>query len=97
MPSLDPRSPLVLDTTELGRRPGSMRAVLRTVPAPRDLGTEVIGVPAGSDLVLDLRLEAVMEGVLVSGTARGRAAGECVRCLDDVALEVEVDVQELFT
>lgn len=96
MKRLDPRSPLVLDTVELGRRAGSMRTVQRTVPAPDDLGTEVIGVPKGSDLELDLRLEAVMEGVLVSGTVRGRAAGECVRCLEPMAQEVEVDVQELF-
>ena len=94
--TLDPRSPLVLDTHELGRRPGSMRTVQRTVPAPEDLGTDVIGIPAGSDLELDLRLEAVMEGVLVSGTVRGRATGECVRCLDAIDQEVEVDVQELF-
>jgi uncharacterized protein len=94
--SLDPRSPYVLDTHELGRRPGSMRKLQRSVPAPEDLGTEVIGVPAGSDLELDLRLEAVMEGVLVSGTARGRATGECVRCLDDVEREVGVEFQELF-
>jgi uncharacterized protein len=94
--SLDPRSPYVLDTHELGRRPGSMRKLSRTVPAPDDLGTEVIGVPAGSDLELDLRLESVMEGVLVSGTARGLATGECVRCLDDVEREVDVDFQELY-
>jgi uncharacterized protein len=94
--TLDPRSPLVLDTHELGRRPGSMRTVQRTVPAPEDLGTDVIGIPTGSDLELDLRLEAVMEGVLVSGTVRGRAKGECVRCLDPIDLPVEVDVQELF-
>lgn len=97
MPSLDPRSPLVLDTLELGRRPGSMRQVRRTVPAPADLGSEVIRVPEGSDLALDLRLESVMEGVLVSGTARGRAAGECVRCLEDVDLDVTAEIQELFT
>jgi len=95
--TLDPRSPLVLDTHELGRRPGSMRTVQRTVPAPEDLGTDVIGIPTGSDLDLDLRLEAVMEGVLVSGTVRGRASGECGRCLDVIDQEVEVDVQELFT
>jgi uncharacterized protein len=92
----DPRSPLVLDTLELGRRPGSMRRVQRTAPAPPDLGTEVIGVRKGSDVALDLRLEAVMEGVLVSGTARATAAGECVRCLDDVERTLEVDLQELF-
>lgn len=96
MTSLDRRSPLVLDTLELGRRPGSMRRVQRTVAAPADLGTEVIGVREGSDVELDLRLEAVMEGVLVSGTARSKASGECVRCLDDVERQLEVDVQELF-
>ncbi len=93
---LDPRSPLVLDTRELGRRPGTMRKVHRTVPAPAGLGTDVIGVPEGSDLELDLRLEAVMEGILVSGTVSGRAEGECVRCLDPVEQHVEADVQELY-
>jgi uncharacterized protein len=93
---LDPRSPLVLDTRELGRRPGTMRKVHRTIPAPVGLGTEVIGVPEGSDLELDLRLEAVMEGILVSGTIRGRTVGECVRCLEAVEDEIEADVQELY-
>lgn len=93
---LDPRSPFVLDTHELGRRPGSMRRVQRTVPAPEDLGTEVIGVPAGDDVELDLRLEAVMEGVLVSGSVRARVVGECVRCLDEVVDDVDVSVQELY-
>ena len=93
---LDPNAPLVLSTHELGRRPGSMRTFARTVPAPPDLGIAVIGVPEGSDLALDLRLEAVMEGVLVSGTDRATAVGECVRCLTEVTQDVEVDVQELF-
>jgi uncharacterized protein len=73
-----------------------MRTVRRTVPAPADLGTDVIGVPPGSDLELDLRLEAVMEGVLVSGTARGRLAGECVRCLGAVDQQVRVGFQDLY-
>ena len=73
--SLDPRAPLVLDTRELGRRPGSQREVTRTVPAPADLGIEVLRVPEGSPVEIDLRLEAVMEGVLVTGTAHSRARG----------------------
>ena len=93
---LDPRSPLVLDTRELGRRPGTMRRVERSIAAPADLGTDVIGIPEGSDVDLDLRLEAVMEGVLVSGHVRGSATGECVRCLGDVDQEIEVDLQELY-
>jgi uncharacterized protein len=93
---LDPRSPLVIDTRELGRRPGTMRRVHRTIAAPAGLGTDVIGVAEGCDLELDLRLEAVMEGILVSGTVRGRVVGECVRCLDTVHDEIEADVQELY-
>lgn len=93
---LDPRAPLVLDAHDLGRRPGTMLSVQRDAPAPEDLGNGVIGVSPGSVLTLDLRLEAVMDGVLVSGSIRATATGECVRCLDPVTEDVEVDVQELF-
>jgi uncharacterized protein len=73
-----------------------MRKVSRTVPAPAELGTAVMGVPEGRDLDLKVRLEAVMEGVLVSGTVTGRAKGECIRCLDEVELDFEAPIQELF-
>jgi uncharacterized protein len=74
-----------------------MRRVRLTVPAPADLGLGgVVGVPEGTDLELDLRLESVMEGVLVSGTARAALTGECARCLNRVDREIDVDVQELF-
>ena len=93
---LDPREPLVIDTHELGRRPGSMREIHLTVPAPADLGTDVIAVRPGSELELDLRLEAVMEGVLVSGDVRASAVGECARCLDEVVVDIEVELAELY-
>lgn len=86
----------MLDTRELGRRPGSMRRISRSVPAPADLGVDVLGVPEGSTLELDLRLESVVEGVLISGTVVAAVAGECVRCLDPVARPLTVDLQELY-
>ncbi len=73
-----------------------MVEVVRTVPAPSGLGLDVVGVPEGDLVELELRLESVVEGLLVSGTARARASGECVRCLDPVQIELELDVQELF-
>ncbi len=94
--NLDPRAPLVLDTRELGRRPGSMRELSRTVPAPADLGIEVLGVAEGAPVDIDLRLEAVMEGVLVTGTARTTLTGECARCLEPLTEDTEVSFQELF-
>jgi len=86
----------VLDTRELGRRPGSQRQVTRTVPAPADLGIDVLAVPEGSPVELDLRLEAVMEGVLVTGSASAGLEGECARCLDPIVDEIDVRFQELY-
>ena len=86
----------MLDTRELGRRPGSQREVELTVPAPAELGIEVLRVPEGSPVEIDLRLEAVMEGVLVTGTAYAALEGECVRCLVKIEDEASVDLQELY-
>jgi uncharacterized protein len=96
MTHLDPRSPLVLDTRDLPRRPGSMREVRRTVPAPKDLGLELVGVPEGAELRLDLRLESVSEGVLVSGSVTGPVTGECRRCLRAISDTVDAPIQELY-
>jgi uncharacterized protein len=93
---IDPRDPFVIDTLTLGRRPGSMRKDSYTVPAPADLGVEMVSVPEGTEIELDFRLEAVMEGVLVSGTARASLAGECARCLDPLTSSIEVEFQELY-
>ncbi|GAB3172425.1 uncharacterized protein FHX75_15237 [Micromonospora palomenae] len=94
--TLNPRSPLVLDTRDLPRRPGALRTVKRVASAPADLGVELIGVPEGADLDLDLRLESVSEGVLVSGTISGPVRGECGRCLREINDSVVVNVQELY-
>ncbi|CCK27202.1 metal-binding protein [Streptomyces davaonensis JCM 4913] len=95
---LDHRNPLVFDTHELGRRPGALQRLNRSIDAPKDLGLkDVIEVPQGAPMELDLRLESVMEGVLVTGTARAQAKGECVRCLEPLQLDVEADFQEMFS
>lgn len=86
----------MIDTRDLGRRPGSQRELKLDVPAPADLGIEVLSVPEGSSIELDLRLEAVMDGVLVTGGARAALEGECVRCLEPITDELEVTFQELY-
>ena len=94
--ALDPRDPFVFDVRPLGRRPGSMSEFRRSVPAPTGLGLELIGVPEGAPLALELRLESVTEGVLVTGTVTAPLSGQCGRCLDPVSDELTVDVCELF-
>lgn len=93
---LDPRRPFVLDVRELGRRPGSMRAVRVEVPAPAEMAVGMAAVPDGAPLTLDLRLESVVEGVLVSGTVTAPVTAECARCLTPVSDTVSVPVTELF-
>ncbi|GHC93584.1 hypothetical protein GCM10007079_43160 [Nocardiopsis terrae] len=86
----------MVDTRQLGRQPGSMRTVNRIVTVPEAFETAMASVPKGQEIELDLRLEAVMEGVLVTGTAHGRLNAECSRCLDPLSEELEADFQELY-
>ncbi|GAA1761653.1 MULTISPECIES: DUF177 domain-containing protein [Streptomonospora] len=86
----------MVDTRPLGRQPGSMRTVERSAPAPAHLATGMARVPEGAPIELQLRLEAVMEGVLVTGKARVAYEAECARCLDPVGDTVEAPFQELF-
>ena len=90
------RSPLVINISRLGRRPGSMMTFSETVPSPSRIGLDLIGVDEGAPLELDLRIESVSEGVLVSGTVSAPTSGECVRCLTPITGDVEIDLTELF-
>jgi uncharacterized protein len=92
---LDSRNPLVFDTRDLA--PGVARTFTRTVPAPDHMGVEMARVPAGADLELEVQLEGVAEGVLVTSTVSGPLAGECARCLEPFESAVKVRFQELFT
>jgi len=92
----DVRSDLVVDVHELRRAAGASRKVTRSADAPDGIGISVIGVPPGSPIGLDLLLESVVEGVLVTGTATVTLAGSCARCLDDVTSSDVIDIQELY-
>jgi uncharacterized protein len=91
-----PRGALVFDTRSLGRQPGSARTRKLTVPAPADLRLELIGVPEGAAAELDLRFEAVAEGVLVTGSVTAPLSGECARCLAPVTSSVTASLTELY-
>lgn len=91
-----PTSPFRLNVRDLVHRPGEMREKTLEFAAPERLGDGVAAVVAGARLGIDLRLESLHDGILVSADVGTVATGECVRCLDPVALPVEVDIQELF-
>jgi uncharacterized protein len=92
----DPTSPYVFDVRDVGRRAGAMRSYARTARAPDSLGLDLVRVPADAEVRLTLRLESVTEGVLVTGSVTAPITGECGRCLDPIAEELQVDICELF-
>jgi uncharacterized protein len=89
-------SPMVVDITRLGRRPGGMFTLRETIPSPARIGLEMIAIERGAPLELDLRVESVSEGVLVTGTVAAPTAGECARCLTSLQGRVQVALTELF-
>src|ERR1017187_8028869 len=91
---LDPRGPLVFDSRTLG--PASARSETRVVPVPADLGAGMVRVPADGDLELDVQLEEVTDGVLVTASVTAPLVGECARCLDEFTSSTQVSFQELF-
>jgi DUF177 domain-containing protein len=92
----DSPSPFVIDIRRLGRGPGSMMTFQRTVPAPARMDAALVEITDGAPVDVDLRLESVSEGVLVTGTVSAPTAGECARCLTPISGRVDVELTELF-
>lgn len=91
-----PASPYRLAVRDLVHRAGEMREKSLAFDVPEQLGAAAVVVPAGTPIAIELRLEGLHEGILVSGEVTTTAVGECVRCLDPVTLPVEVEFQEVF-
>lgn len=81
---------------DLVGRPGEMRERVREVAIPESFGEALAVIPAGETLELEVRLESVHEGILVSVTARTTMHAECGRCLKDFTAPFQVEFQELF-
>ena len=89
-------TPYTIPVFDLMHRPGEMREKSLDFAVPEGFGNAVIGVRKGSQMSIEARLESLHDGILVSGEVEASAEGECVRCLIDVSLPIEVEFQELF-
>lgn len=81
---------------DLPRRAGEMREYSLDIYAPERIGIDVIGVLGGEEIHLEMRLESVTQGVLVSAQLSTIAEGQCMRCLEPVEFEIERWIQELY-
>jgi uncharacterized protein len=82
-----------VDVRDLLGQPGSSRQV-QVADRIEGLATELAEVP--SPVRLDVLLESVVEGILVSGPVSGRMAFRCARCLKPFSQGFSVQVTELF-
>lgn len=87
---------LQIPVKDLINKPGTMKELQLNHSLDYPLGTEVIAVAKGKELVLSVRLESVHEGILVTVSGRAEASAECSRCLEPMAEDVEIELQELF-
>jgi uncharacterized protein len=84
------------NTHELPRRAGEMKEYQLDLEILEPLGVPLVAIPAGDVIEVDMRLESVTEGVLLSADIYAVAKGECIRCLDPVEITVERKIQELY-
>ncbi|MGH2663326.1 MAG: YceD family protein [Actinomycetota bacterium] len=84
-----------IDVRELLAHPGSSQQVHVTEPVP-GLATELVRVPEGAPVDVDVLLENVVEGILVSGPLAGTFALRCARCLTGFVQEFRIEVHELY-
>jgi uncharacterized protein len=89
-------NPYAVPVFDLMHRPGEMREKQLDVVVPEGFGNALIGLKAGSTVRLDVRLESLHDGILVSADVDATAEGQCGRCLDDIALPLQVEIAELF-
>ena len=84
------------NTHELPRRAGEMKEYQLDLEILEPVGVPLVAVPAGDVIEVDMRLESVAEGILLSADLYAIAKGECIRCLDPVEITVERKIQELY-
>jgi uncharacterized protein len=89
------RGALTLGVADLLARPGRRRDEHLEVVLD-DLAVLGSRVVEGEALQVDLRLEALNEGVVVKGTAYAPWLGECRRCLGPVRASLHVPILEIF-
>jgi uncharacterized protein len=87
---------LRIDLHAFSRQAGTAKHIRRAVDAPDDWGAGLVAVAAGTPVTVEADLEAVGEGVLVTGEAAFRLAGQCARCLAPLDRPGTAGFQELF-
>lgn len=82
--------------THLQRRPGNMWETECEFEVPSDMGVALAHIDPATKISAHIRLESVMEGVLVTAELSYHVDAECSRCLDPLDWSDSANVMELF-
>lgn len=86
----------IFNAHDLPRRAGEMKEYSFDITIPERMGLDVIAVEVGEAIHVDMRLESVSQGILVSAQISAVADGTCTRCLEPLEMQLHHRIQELY-
>ncbi len=89
-------SPFVFDVGRVLRE-GAPEPFSRVGDAPERIGAEMIAVEKGTEVRLDGVVTPLGGGVLIDADVRAPLSGQCVRCLGNLADELDIHVSTVFS
>lgn len=96
MNKLNPQDSYVLNTHDLTRAPGESKNFELSLDPKKEFTNGALMIKESDKVKLALLLESVVDGILVTGTARAIASGECSRCLDPLRLEITGEITDFY-
>lgn len=89
-------SPFVFDVGRVLRE-GAPEPFSRVGETPERIGAEMIAVEEGAEVQLDGIVTPLGGGVLIDADVRAPLSGQCVRCLGDLAGDLDIHVSTVFS
>ncbi|MEY3889827.1 MAG: hypothetical protein RLY62_9 [Actinomycetota bacterium] len=90
------RSVFLFNTHDLPHRAGEMREYELDLKITEAVGVDLLSVKPGEIIEVDLRIQAVEEGVLATARVIADATGECTRCLKPIIWPIDESFTELY-
>ncbi len=90
------RSIFLFNTHDLPHRAGEMREYELDLKITEAVGVDLLSVKPGEIIEVDLRIQAVEEGVLATARVIADATGECTRCLKPIIWPIDESFTDLY-
>lgn len=90
------KNELVVSVVDLPAEIGAHQSKEIVWTVPESWRTEVLELPVGTEIPLDVALTSIDEGILVQVRGEGELVGQCVRCLDEVRVPWKADAADIY-